>query len=239
MLDDVRSRSRTEAVVRVAHELDDALAGVIGCLERLPRPAERRAADLLDAVVGELRRAGELVEELHGYARVEEGPRDDVPGGAPVERAASSGARSLTLGRRAARPRLEGVRVLVVDDEPMLRRLIEHALVRVGARPTGVGRATEAMQALRQQGFDAVLLDVCMFSGGAPEVFRAIQAERPRLAAHTLLMSGELSTGSIEVVGRGYGGILYKPFGLAMLLDALERVLPPVLAPAGAGIGCS
>lgn len=62
----------------VAHELNNALAGAFGCLQLLPQQAEPGAQELLDSVMGELRRAAEIVRELKGYARVEDGLNDSI-----------------------------------------------------------------------------------------------------------------------------------------------------------------
>jgi PAS domain S-box-containing protein len=62
----------------VAHELNNALAGAFGCLQLMPRPADPGAQELLDSLMGELRRAAEIVRELKGYARVEDGLNDTI-----------------------------------------------------------------------------------------------------------------------------------------------------------------
>jgi PAS domain S-box-containing protein len=351
----------------VAHELNNALAGAFGCLQLLPRPSDPGAQELLDAVMGELRRAAEIVRELKGYARVEDGMNeavridelverlrrlwryhhdasdpptlqlslaeglpelrgngnqllqallnlvrnaeqavaampaerrpiairarveqgvlvievadhgpgvpvsqrsrlfepfystkpagdgtglgltvvqavaaghggrvevDDTPGGGATFRivlplAGSSAAQADVAPGTIAGPypRLRGIRVLVADDEPLLRRVLERVGSGEGMITTCVGGAEQAKQALRTHGFDLVLLDVRMPGGGGAEVFRMILAEHPRLVPRTVFMSGELTSDMAELVGQGHGGVLPKPFDLHTLLDVLEGVL--------------
>lgn len=359
----------------VAHELNNALAGAFGCLQLLPRPEDASAQELLDAVMGELRRAAEIVRELKGYARVEDGMNEMIRvdelverlrrlwryhhdsaehpaklevqlaaglpelrgngnqllqallnlvrnaeqavAGQPEERqpiairartepgvlvlevvdrgpgvpkglrsrlfepfystkpagdgtglgltvvqavAAGHGGRvevddtagggatfRLVLplpgaGQPAVEPtasmladtprrRLRGARVLVADDEPLLRRVIERATAGEGMITFCVGGADEAKQALATHELDLVLLDVRMPGGGGAEVFRTILADHPRLVPRTLFMSGEVGRDMADLVGQGHGGVLPKPFDLQALLDALEGVLARVGEP--------
>jgi len=54
------------------------------------------------------------------------------------------------------------LRVLVVDDEPAIRRALRPPLVELGFEVTEVSRGEMALDVLRTESFDAVLLDVNM-----------------------------------------------------------------------------
>ena len=110
-------------------------------------------------------------------------------------------------------PALEGLRVLAVDDEPALARLVARALTRLGGVPTVVTKPYEALALLRDRpdDFDVVLTDLTMpeMSGLvlAAEV-RRLQPEMP-----VLLMTGYSSTLSAEGLrDDGIAGVLQKPF---------------------------
>ena len=60
----------------IAHELNNALAGAIGCLELLQSALKGRESDLLDTALQELNRSAEIVGDIKGYARIEEGMSD-------------------------------------------------------------------------------------------------------------------------------------------------------------------
>ncbi|HTU99794.1 MAG TPA: PAS domain S-box protein [Luteitalea sp.] len=59
-------------------------------------------------------------------------------------------------------PRLDGTRVLVVDDEPDARELVRDLLESAGARVTTAGSAREGLQMLADDGLDVVLADLGM-----------------------------------------------------------------------------
>ena len=86
------------------------------------------------------------------------------------------------VGRRAGDaasgfPRLDGTRVLLVDDEPEVVELLGEALGRYGAEVLGATSVREALEKLDAASFDIVLSDVSM-----PEVdgFDLLQAIRDR-----------------------------------------------------------
>jgi len=54
------------------------------------------------------------------------------------------------------------IRILVVDDEPAIRRALRPPLVELGFQISEASRGEEALQMLRAATFDAVLLDVNM-----------------------------------------------------------------------------
>jgi CheY-like chemotaxis protein len=76
-----------------------------------------------------------------------------------------------------APPRLDNVRVLVVDDEPDGRALIARILEDQGARPTCASNANEALQCLEQGRFDILLSDIGMPDIDGYELIRRIRAQ--------------------------------------------------------------
>lgn len=72
------------------------------------------------------------------------------------ERSAKPGEKGSKTGAAALVPvvRLDGLRILVVDDEPDARRLLVRELAQAGATVATAGSAAEAMAALKQGGAD-------------------------------------------------------------------------------------
>lgn len=122
-------------------------------------------------------------------------------------------------------PRLDGARLLVVDDEPLIRRVVQRCCGSRGAKLVEAQSAREAIGILQDHDFDLVLLDVRMPGGGGADVFREIRARYPRLVGRTLFMSGDLSAEMSELVGTGHAGVLAKPFDLGALLQTVDEVL--------------
>jgi signal transduction histidine kinase/ActR/RegA family two-component response regulator len=59
-------------------------------------------------------------------------------------------------------PRLDGVRVLVVDDDPSTLELLTEALGTTGAQVTTSGSARDALERLRKTGIDVIVSDIAM-----------------------------------------------------------------------------
>src|SRR5437870_10924052 len=57
---------------------------------------------------------------------------------------------------------MEPARILIVDDEAAILRLLKEALTQWGYQVTGATSAAEALQALRGDMFDAVITDIRM-----------------------------------------------------------------------------
>ena len=84
-------------------------------------------------------------------------------------------------------PRLDNVRVLIVDDEADGRALIARILEGRGARPSCAADASEALRYLSQERFDVLLSDIGMPDVDGYELIRQVRAREAstgeRLAA--------------------------------------------------------
>jgi signal transduction histidine kinase len=113
--------------------------------------------------------AKQLVDAHHGTIRVESdgsGTGTTFIVGLPV--AAASAAPRIARTGPAAKPalepppRLDGVRVLGVDDEPAAREIMGYALTAQGAEVTVASSAAEAFDILQDRDFDVLLADIAM-----------------------------------------------------------------------------
>jgi CheY-like chemotaxis protein len=73
-------------------------------------------------------------------------------------------------------PALNGVRVLVVDDEPDARELLTTILVQCGAEVTAADNARAALDALEQEPFDVLVSDVRMREEDGYDLIRKVRA---------------------------------------------------------------
>jgi CheY-like chemotaxis protein len=85
-------------------------------------------------------------------------------------------------------PRLDNVRVLIVDDEPDGLALIARILVDRGAQPTSVSSGAEALRHLGSERFDVLLSDIGMPEMDGYQLMRQVRSReavsgRSRLAA--------------------------------------------------------
>jgi PAS domain S-box-containing protein len=87
------------------------------------------------------------------------------------------GAASVLKEAQSEQPSLEGLRILVVDDETDALDLIGVELAQHGAKVVGVASAEEALTALEQVEFDLVISDVGMPKTDGYELIRQIRKQ--------------------------------------------------------------
>ena len=121
------------------------------------------------------------------------------------------------------------VRILIVDDEPALRRTLERALTGNHYEVVSVADPNSAYQMLSETTFDLLLLDLRLPQIGGDTLFLAIIRQWPRLRDRVILMSGDPWTEQMdwpkELVSCP---VLAKPF----TLDTLTKTVRAVLAAA-------
>jgi CheY-like chemotaxis protein len=130
--------------------------------------------------------------------------------------------------REVSKP-LAGFRILVVDDEASVRRLLERILTRGGAGVAQTGFAHEAFAALRTFRPHLLISDINMPTENGYELMRRIRAVdegwAARLPAIALTGGGGVAN-SVEARRAGFSAYLNKPFLPSALLDAVLTLLP-------------
>ncbi|MBS0543860.1 MAG: sigma 54-interacting transcriptional regulator [Proteobacteria bacterium] len=129
-------------------------------------------------------------------------------------------------------------RLLVVDDDADLLRLLEMRLRANGYRVTTCERAESALAHLAAERFDLVLSDVRLPGRDGLALFGDINAQFPTLPVILLTAHGTIPD-AVEATSRGVAGYLTKPFDSQELLerihDALRDSPIPRVPSAGAG----
>jgi len=123
-------------------------------------------------------------------------------------------------------PVIRGCRVLVVDDDPILRTAISDILRKFRAVVSVVSSGAEAIRALARQDFDLVLSDIRMPDHSGYEIYTAARRRSPPLPV--VLMTGfgyDPQHSIMRASEEGLEGILYKPFKVQQLLDTVRKAL--------------
>jgi CheY-like chemotaxis protein len=123
--------------------------------------------------------------------------------------------------------------ILVVDDDPLLRMLLNLGLRHHGFRVWQAGGGREAVAVYRQHGalIDLVLLDVRMPDLDGPHTLTALQEVKRSVRVCFLCACAEGDDPN-ELVTLGVVGVLAKPFRLDGLVQALEHLAAqPLSAP--------
>lgn len=116
--------------------------------------------------------------------------------------------------------------VLVVEDEPELRRLQERLLRRLNVTVESVGSMAEAQERLRHRAFDAVVSDVRMPGGSGIDLFRWVEREHPALVSRFLFVTGDLAMPELAALTVTRPDmVLHKPFAMTDYVGRVRGVL--------------
>ena len=122
------------------------------------------------------------------------------------------------------------IRVLIVDDEPAIRRALHTPLTALGFDVVEVSRGEKALQVLRTENFDCVLLDVNMPGIGGLETLRRIRVFAPRLPVLILTVrDGEDE--KVRALEMGADDYVTKPFGIRELVARMRAAVRRIHAP--------
>src|SRR3989440_9242524 len=111
-------------------------------------------------------------------------------------------------------------RVLVVDDDTLLRKLVTQQLLRSDFAATPAASARECLQLLREEDYDVILLDIMMPDMSGLDALREIRKLEDPPEVVMLTADASLSSG-IEAMRVGAYDYLTKP----ATLDEMEAVL--------------
>lgn len=115
-----------------------------------------------------------------------------------------------------------GYRILVVDDERPTRLLMEKELPRAGYVVTTAESGEEALEKVRAQDFDVILLDLKMPGIGGMEALRRVRDSGA--SGEVVILTGHPDVDTaIEAMKLGAYDYLTKPFKLSELEEVLRR----------------
>jgi CheY-like chemotaxis protein len=120
--------------------------------------------------------------------------------------------------------RLEGARVLVVDDEPDLREVFSAWLQQAGCLVFTAANGAEALEVLDAQKIDALVSDIRMPVMDGIALVQTIY-ERKLVIPSIILVSGFGTSWPLETLGHGVYTLLDKPLRKQDLLLVLQNSL--------------
>ena len=120
--------------------------------------------------------------------------------------------------------------ILLVDDHDVLRRQLSKALERRGCRVRSVDGGLAALEAIREEAPEVVVLDVRMPDMSGFEVLQRIREEAP--TTRVLMLTGYGSVAqAVDAMRLGAIGYVQKPADADDVLAAIERSEQPVALP--------
>jgi len=120
------------------------------------------------------------------------------------------------------KPALQRTRILVVDDEKVIRDLFTRVLGAQDVQVTTVGSGEEAVDKIRKEPFDVVFLDMVMPGMDGLETFKVLKQIKPEIA--TVMMTGFAVEHKIkEALSLDAFDYLYKPFDVSEIMATLKK----------------
>jgi CheY-like chemotaxis protein len=120
-------------------------------------------------------------------------------------------------------PHTDAVRVLIVEDEPLIADYMSHVLRSPAVRLVGsAGNGAEAMRMAERDPPDVAVVDIGL--GGGMDGWAVARSLRERFGTCAVFITGQ----SLKEVGPraaafGAAGCLHKPFRAAELVDAVTH----------------
>jgi signal transduction histidine kinase/CheY-like chemotaxis protein len=116
--------------------------------------------------------------------------------------------------------------ILIVDDDPQIRALVESMLERMGKRTHAAGSGAEALEIFKREQNTIVLaiLDIQMSGMDGKTLFRKLKELKPQLKV--LISSGYDETAALEGLGAdGPEGFIQKPYWINALEEKVKELL--------------
>ena len=114
--------------------------------------------------------------------------------------------------------------VLIVDDEPDIRELLEITLSRMQLEPTAAANVNDAKKVLSNQAIDLCLTDMRLPDGDGIELVSHIQEHFPAIPTAVITAHGNMDT-AIKALKAGAFDFVSKPIDLKMLRKLVDGAL--------------
>lgn len=117
-------------------------------------------------------------------------------------------------------------RVLVVEDGAIHQKLAKGLLSRHGCTVTIVGNGRAALQAVEDQPFDLILMDVEMPEMDGVTATRTLRRDEGHLNQHTHVVGVSSSNRQADCLDAGMNDYMAKPLRDESLVRVLEQIKP-------------
>lgn len=115
-------------------------------------------------------------------------------------------------------------RLLLLDDDPSMQRLMAALLRRDGHRVDVVSEAAQAIEHIGRYAYDALLLDIMTPTEGGLTVLRHLRKAKPEMMKRVLLVTASPDS-ILKGVSGDVFGVVRKPFEAEELMGAIRKVI--------------
>ena len=116
-------------------------------------------------------------------------------------------------------------RILVVEDEPVIRELVRSMLDDGPVEVETAGNGAEGLRRARESRFDLVLLDVVLPGMDGLTVCRMLKADPQTSGVPLYMLTATTRRSDLEAaLAAGANGYIHKPFRGSELMELVERL---------------
>jgi CheY-like chemotaxis protein len=117
---------------------------------------------------------------------------------------------------------LKRKRILLLDDDPSMQRLVSTLLKREGFRVDTFLKGNDVIAALERQAYDALLLDLMMPHEGGMTVIRHLRESAPERLRNVVVLTASPNSVTANIREEVFA-IVQKPFESEHLIDTIRR----------------
>ncbi len=119
---------------------------------------------------------------------------------------------------------MKGKQILVVDDEPKMRRVLEIMLEKIGYSVLSASNGVEAQEIFAANAVDLIITDLRMPEMDGIELLGTVRAKNSEVPVIVITAHGTIET-AITAMKHGASDYLLRPFDIDVLELAIERAL--------------
>ena len=120
-------------------------------------------------------------------------------------------------------------KILVVEDEPSLQKLLEYQLKRIGHEIVVVADGKQALASVKSDRPDLVLLDVMLPVMGGFQVLQQLQEDKDTSNIPVIMLSAKGQQHDIAAgIDKGVFDYITKPFNIPNLAERIDKALASI-----------
>jgi len=122
--------------------------------------------------------------------------------------------------------KVTGAKILVVDDEPGVRKFLKQVLTTGGHNVETVDNAEEALERIKGGRYDLILTDIKMPGMSGIELYKNVQKISRALARRVMFITGDvISADTMGFLSRTEAAHITKPFDIEKLVKDINHML--------------
>jgi CheY-like chemotaxis protein len=117
-------------------------------------------------------------------------------------------------------------KILVVDDEPVIRQLVSQVLTNEGHEVETADNAADALKMVNNKRYRLILLDIKMPGMSGVELYKQFQKIAPSLTKRVVFITGDvMGKRTMDFLAKTKAPCMMKPFDAKQLKTEIKRIL--------------